>query len=85
MNAPQRYVAQGGSPLVPMLSGDLVLFAHIEPALRDAERFAWVLPIISGKGDDSMVRPRMEALAIGLLLGLKGRDLVDFARERCAA
>jgi hypothetical protein len=86
MNAPQRYIA---SPTAPQAmyadgGGDLVLFADIEPALRDADRFKWLLPVIAGNGDH-VTRIRAQALADGLTLGLTGSGLVDFARRRCPA
>lgn len=86
MSAPQRYIASPTAPRAMYADdgGDLVLFADIEPALRDADRFAWLLPVIGGD-DDDVANARTQALAAGLLCGKTGVALVDFARERCPA
>lgn len=59
-------------------------FADIEEALRNAARFAWVLPVVSGD-DDALADLRTQALAAGLMRGYKGVVLVDWAMSECPA
>lgn len=64
------------------LAGRYVLFADVEPALRDSARLAWLLPVISGD-DTPVADARTNALSAGVLAGLTGVALVDHAMERC--
>lgn len=80
---PQRYEARGSS-LEPAPDAQAVLFADIEPALRDSVRYNWLMPVLSGM-DNRLARLRMEAIAAGFALGKRGNDLVDFAMEGCTA
>ena len=77
MNGPQRYAVGAANP-----EGPAVLFADVEHALRDSPRLMWLLPIISGS-DDATANRRTAALGAGLLLGLTGLTLVDYAMEGC--
>ena len=63
-------------------SGDLVRFVDIEPALRDADRYQWLLPCIAGTDDDAGDR-RNRALGKHYRAGLRGNKLVDAARAEC--
>lgn len=63
-------------------------FADVEQVLisrdpADTDRLDWVLPIVSGD-DDAVANRRTAALAAGLVRGLSGRELVDFARARAS-
>lgn len=87
MTAPAvaRYAIGGsdaGPTLDPAVDGTLVLFADVEEALHDRDRFEWLQPVIEG-GDDATADRRTVALAAGILAGMRGRELVDFARTRC--
>lgn len=77
MSGPQRYAVGAANP-----EGPAVLFADVEPALRDSARLEWLLPIVSGD-DDTVANRRTAALAAGLLVGLSGIPLVDYAMEGC--
>lgn len=82
MAAVARYTLGGsdmGPTLDPAEAGDLVLFADVEEALHDRERLEWLLPVISGN-DDDLANERTARLATGIVRGLQGRELVDFAR-----
>lgn len=87
MTAPpvvERYDVGGSGVsglLVPAPEGRVVLFADVEEALQDRERFDWIRPIIEGD-DDAVANHRTAALADGIAAGLRGRALVDFARTR---
>lgn len=72
------------SVMAPNESGRYVRFADVEDALKDAERFEWLRPVIEGN-DDREADRRTVALGLGLVEGLTGRELVDWARARCAA
>lgn len=64
--------------------GQTVLFADIEPALRNSARYEWLMPVLAG-ADHRRARLRMEAIAAGYALGKRGNDLVDYAMEGCTA
>lgn len=57
-------------------------FADVEPALTDSTRLRWLLPIIDGE-DDAVANARTAALSAGMLRGLSGIPLVDFAIAAC--
>ncbi len=81
----QRYVVACPGALTrlrPEEDGDLVKFADVEEALRDKDRLAWLLPVISGD-DEHVANQRTRALAAGLVLGLQGIALVDHAMKVC--
>lgn len=61
-------------------AGELVLFADVEEALRDATRYAWLMPVFEGR-DEALADRRAVALAAGLTIGLSGNALVDWAME----
>lgn len=69
----------------PDPGGAMVLFADVEPALRDSVRLTWLLPVLQGTDDDPEVSFRSGALAMGLQQGLTGLALVDCAMEACSA
>ena len=84
---PQRYEAAGGpSPFSASLraqaDGAAVLFADVEPALRDSKRLAWLLPVIDGTSGPEAKR-RNDCLVAGVRIGLSGVALVDWAMEGC--
>lgn len=62
--------------------GPAVLFADVEPVLRDQQRLDWVLPIVSGS-DEATANRRTLALAIELISGKQDRELIDAAMARC--
>lgn len=77
-----RYAAASG-PLVPDPGGPAVLFADVEEAFKCQTRLAWLLPVIDGGPDaEALATQRTQALAAGLILGLRGIPLVDFAMEK---
>lgn len=73
---------EGRSTMVTDVAGKYVLFADVEEALHDRDRFEWLQPILEGD-DDAVANRRTMALALGLQVGKTGRELVDFARARC--
>ncbi len=75
---------EGGSTVhcLPDPDGCAVLFADVEPALRDRVMLEWLLPVIQGD-EGAEPQRRLEALAAGLIVGLTGRDLVTYAMEGC--
>lgn len=81
MAALQRYTL----PLepTPHEKGCMVRFADVEEALGDRDRLEWLLPLLGGvAADDALIDCRNAALTLGVLSGLTGRALVDFARRR---
>jgi hypothetical protein len=86
MTAPQRYsVAAVVGDLVPADSGDLVLFADVEQALRDAAKARWMQPLLDGSDDRTVTDARGVALYVAHGLGLRGDALLDEAMRRCPA
>lgn len=79
-----RYCAGDGEPRAEHPEGLFVLFSDVEEALKDSKRLAWLLPVIDGDDDDA-ANVRTLALASGLLSGLTGNVLVDYAMQRCPA
>ncbi len=77
---PERFLAP--VDMRPNPHGSVVRFADVEEALRDADRLAWILPLIDGK-EREIAERRMAALDVGVREGLTGRELVDFARRAC--
>lgn len=56
--------------------------ADTDDLLADQRRIDWLLPVICLEDDAGGVgRPRTLALAAALMLGLVGRDAIDYARE----
>lgn len=78
----QRYAAAGEQPVAPHEAGNLVLFADIEPALKDQTRFQWILPLIDGS-DNEHSEARSFALFNCHQEGFRGLALVDEAMRRC--
>ena len=62
-----------------------VKFADVEDALRDRDRLQWLLPVVDGSRGEAIADQRTVALAQGLVQGLSGVALVDWARERCVS
>ena len=89
--SPVRYNVTGFSvtdsgtkvDLVSAPDGGAVLFADVEPALRDAAMLEWLLPVLDGGGSEAEADRRTAAIAAGLTVGLTGRDLVTYAMEGC--
>jgi hypothetical protein len=85
--AVERYEPRilGGQPVaLAYEAGQFVRFADVEEALKDAERFEWLRPVFEGS-DDGEADRRSVALGLGLVQGLSGRELVDWARVRCGS
>ena len=78
---PQRWIGTARGSLLPLASGDLVKFADVEEALQDRDRLDWLMPVIAGSPGDKVGYQRSLALAAGVTHGLRGRHLVDWARE----
>ena len=84
MNAPQRYAIPQIGELVPADSGDLVLFADVEQALRDQAKARWMQPLLDGT-EGELADRRGAAIFYGWGIGLRGDALVDEAMRRCPA
>ena len=56
------------------------LLKAVEALEKDAARFAWVLPILSG-GDDDLANTRALSLATQFLYGTSTRNAIDAAMK----
>ena len=64
----------------PTLDARAALFKAVEALEKDAARFAWVLPILSG-GDDDLANTRALSLATQFLYGTSTRNAIDAAMK----
>lgn len=56
--------------------------ANTDDTLADQRRIDWLIPVIATvEGQAEVGRARTEALGAALLVGLVGRDAIDFAME----
>lgn len=56
----------------------------MDALVAKAKRFDFVQPIVTG-GDDEVTNRRTQMIAMGLIAGYDGEELIDWAMRRCVA